>query len=308
MNVNTYNVLISSKNKSKSSDTNAELSVKLDEPYFNQVSEEMYVCMNQFHTIKSFYACQPGLNNHFQVIYRIPGFSENIETFDIYLSEGNYDVNTLKKEIQVQTNNALFDISYVPRLNKYLYKKIFVQNPEAQQFNVFILPKTAGVFLGFENGVEYEILAEGIHSAKFINLSGYTSMVIKIEGDLNIENSISNIEENNFKYDKILAVLNINDKAPMDSITFENDGCLFKHKIVGGNINTFKIKIVNESGRQFTNMADWIMSLRFEKVVRDNQFSMMERLLARINFFIGAMFLYFDIPIPITLDDMYRLQ
>ena len=297
-----FNVLISTQHK-KTFDTNTEIHVNIDDEYFNIPSDEMYVCMNQFHSIKSFYSCQNGLNNHFQVLFRLPDEPEIIETFNIYLSEGNYDVKTLMKEIKQLTNNGLFQIDYNAKLNKYKYINLF-----QPQFDVIIKPITAGVFLGFENGVEYLISAQGTYSSTFINLSGYTSMMIKIEGNLNLQNSISNIEDDKFRYEKILGVININKISPMDSITFENDGCLFRHKLVGSKINAFKIKIVNENGISFTNMADWTMSLRFEKVTKVNQFSVMERLLARINFFLGSIFLYFDIPINLTLDDMWMLN
>jgi hypothetical protein len=301
MNVNYFNVLISSRNK-KALDTNTVFSVSIDDEFFNaaNINDEYYVCMSQFQSIKSFYSCQDGLNNHFQVIFRLPGMPENIETFDIYLSEGNYDVISLKKEIQKQTNNALFDISYDAKTNKYLYKNLFQPT-----FQVFIKPITSGVFLGFEDNVEYLITADGTYSSKFINLSGYTNLVIKLQGDLNIRNTISNMQDEAFKYDKVLGVLNINDVAPMDSISFENDGCLFKHRF-DGKVNDFKIRIVNEDGLPFPNMADWMLSLKFEKVVKVNQYIMMERLLARINFFLGSMFLYFNIPVPIGLDDFRR--
>lgn len=303
MNVDTYNVLISSKNK-KYLDTNTEFNVKIDDTFFQNIgdNDEMYVCMNQFHTIKSFYAVQDGLNDHFQVIVRMEG--DTFDTFDYFIQEGNYNVNTFVTEIKRLTNTGFFDMIYDARLNKYLFK-----NSYQTGFDLFLKPINSGILFGLQNNAELFIdVLEGSYSTKFINLSGYTSMVIKIEGDLNIDNSISNVEEANFRYDKILAVLNVNDKSPMDSITFENDGCLFKHKIVGSKVNAFKIKIVNEDGTQFTNMADWIMSLRFEKIKKVNQFSLMERLLARLNFFIGAMFLHFDIPVPITLEDMRRLN
>jgi hypothetical protein len=82
-------------------------------------------------------------------------------------------------------------------------------------------------------------------------------------------------------------------------------GCLFKHRF-DGKVNDFKIRIVNEDGLPFPNMADWMLSLKFEKVLKVNQYIMMERLLARINFFLGSMFLYFNIPVPIGIDDFRR--
>lgn len=298
----TYNVLISSKNKNPT-DTNTSCQIVLNNDILTDNGEELFVCMTQFHCIKSFYACQTGLNDHFQIIVR-PIISPQDEAIDnYYIPEGNYDVKSLMKEIiemtKTKQSGDLFQISYDAKVNKYVYKNLF--RPD---FNVYIKPITAGIFLGLENGVEYLISAEGTYSSKYVNLSGYTSMIIKLDGSLSIENTISNVKSSSFEYDKILAVLNINDKAPMDTISFENDNCLFKHKLTVPKVNTFKVEIVNEDGMPFTNMADWFMTLKFEKVRKINSYSRLENLLSRINFYLGLMFLYFEIPIPITYDDL----
>jgi len=298
MDTKTYNVLISSKNK-KALDSNTFFEVSLQDEFFVENDEDMYVCMTQFHTIKSFYACQDGLNNHFQVILRLPNEPIAIEVFDIYIPEGNYNVKSLKEEIQKLTNNGLFDISYEMRTNKYLYKNLF-----QPQFEVYIKPITAAVFLGFENGLEYKIEADGTYSSKFINIAGYTSLVIKVAGDLNLENSISNLDSQVFRYDKILGVLNINDVASMDSIVFENDGCLFRHKVVGQKACTFRVQVVNEDGKEFTNMADWNMSLRFERIKTVNRFSTQEKILSQINFYLGSIYMFLNIPSRISLQDL----
>lgn len=303
----TFNVVISSKNKS-SGETNSLVSVKLKEDIIIKNDEELYLCMQSFHMIKSFYSCQHNLNNHFQVIYRIAGEPIAIETFDIYIAEGNYDVNSLKKQIQMQTNNALFDISYVPRLNKYLYKKLVQENPNnpnAMVFDVFIKPISSGIFLGFEDGIEYEITSEGTYSSKFINLSGYTNMILKIEGDVNINNTVSNIYENDFNYDKILGIFNLSDVAPMDSIIYEDNGsCMFKHKINNQKVSEFSIRIVNENGVSFPNMADWILVLKFEKTKAKNQNEQIEEALNDINYYLGNIYSYLNIPSRITFNDL----
>lgn len=303
----TFNVVISSKNKSLQ-DTNSSVSVKLKEDIYVANNEVLHVCMQKFHTVKSFYSCQQGLNNHFQVLFRLPGEDIPIETFDIYIAEGNYDVNSLKKQIQIETNNALFDISYVPRLNKYLYKKIVQpnqNNENAVVFDVFIKPISSGIFLGFENGVEYEITEEGTYSSKFINLSGYTSMILKINGDVNIGNTISNVNAKDYNYDKILGIFNINDVAPMDSIIYEDNGsCMFRHKINNNKISEFSIQIVNENGQVFPQMADWLLVLKFEKTKTRQTTENIENMLNDINYYIASLYSHMNIPSRITLNDL----
>jgi hypothetical protein len=295
-----FNIIISSKNRA-ADETNSSIIVKMKEDFYVADDEELYVCMSTFTMIKSFYAAQSGLNDHFQVIFRLPGENIPIEVFDRYLSEGNYDVNSLRNEIKKLNNNALFDITYEPRLNKYLFKNLFQPT-----FEVYIKPITAGVFFGFENNTEYLITAEGTYSSKFINVSGYTTMILKIDGDISIDNTISNVTTSDYTYDKILGVLSISDVPPMDSITYKDDGsCIFKHKINNKKIPSFNIKVVNEAGQQFPQMADWIMMLKFDKVKKTNpEISSLNQILYDIRFYIMSFYAYFQIPSRITFQDL----
>ena len=206
----------------------------------------------------------------------------------------------------------MFGIEYIPRLNKYLYKKLVqvnVNNPDAIVFDVYIKPITAGIFLGFENGVEYLITEQGTYSSKFINLSGYTSMIVKMEGDASLDNTISNISNKEFVYDKILGIFNIADVAPMDSIRYEDsDGCMFRHKINSQKIPSFKIKIVNEDGVQFPQMADWIMMLKFQKVRKSDAMVKVESLLDNMNYMMSSIYAYMGIPSRITLEDVLNTE
>ena len=303
MNTEVFNVVISSKNKVLTSDTNSSLLVKLKEDIFVDNDEELHVSLSSFNMIKSFYACQPGLNNYFKVLFKLPNESIAIETFDIYLSEGNYDVKTLVQEIKKQTNNALFDITYDSKLNKYLYKNLF-----QPQFEVWIKPINAGIFLGFENGQEYKILATGTYSSKFINISGYTSMILKIQSGMDITNTISNIYKADYQYDKILSILSVGDIAPMDSITYLNNGDnLFKHRVSNQKISSFRIQIANEDGNEFTNMSNWIMILKFEKVKNYNpDLSAMTSVLNDIRYYVMSFYSYVGVPSKITYEDLIQ--
>lgn len=295
------NVIISSKNKQKS-DTNSSMVVKLiDNIFTNNNNEDFYVSLSSFNMIKSFYACQNGLNNHFQVLFRIPGEAVVIEKFDTYITQGNYDVMSLMREIKTLTNNALFDITYDVKLNKFVYKNLFQPAIE-----VYIKPITAGIFMGFENGQEYKIETDGTYSSKFINISGYSQMLIKLDGDINIDNTISNVQSSTFVYDRVLAIIPLQDIAPMDSIMYRSDGSnIFRHKIGGTVLPSFQVKIVNEDGNEFPQMSDWIMALKFEQMRRDNrQLTTLNNLLDEIRFYIMKMFAYFQIPTSVTLEDL----
>lgn len=304
--VSDINIIISSKNK-KSNDTNSSVTVKLDNDIFIKQDEECYVNMTSFNMVKSFYACQTGLNDHFQIIVR--NIVTNDETIDnYYISQGNYDVKTLMNEIITITAGKanLFQISYEPKLNKFLYKNLFYS-----AYEVYIKCINAGIFLGFQNGIEYQILATGTYSSKFINVSGYTHMIIKLEGEINIDSTISNIYSSTYKIDKVLGIFSLTDVAPMSTIKYDNQdgGVNFRYKVLNEKIPEFTIKIVNEDGNEFPQMTEYVLSLRFEKVKKNNQqISNIAELVADLNYYVKSLYSHLNIPSRVTLEDLKNMQ
>ena len=300
--VNVTNIIISSKNR-VSNDTNSSVSVKLDNDIFIRQDEECYVNMTSFNMVKSFYACQTGLNDHFQIIAKNP--ISNDEAIDnYYISEGNYDVKTLMLEIMRITKSIenLFQIGYDSKLNKYVYKNLFQPT-----FDIYIKCINAGVFLGFENGVEYQISSEGTYSSKFINVSGYTHMILKIEGEMNIDNTISNIYDKIYKTDKVLGIFSLTDIVPMGTIKYDNQdgGVNFRYKILNDKIPKFTIKIVNEDGNVFPQMTEWVLSLKFELVKKkDMQMTELLETMSELTYYVKSLYSYMNIPSRITMDDL----
>lgn len=295
-----FNIVISSKNTGVN-DTNSSLHVKLEENLSILGDNEIYICMQSFHMIKSFYSCQAGLNDHFQIIVR-PVVSPSDEAIDnYYLPQGNYDVKSLMNEIIKITRGEddIFQMKYEPKLNKYIFTNLF-----RQDFNVYIKCINSGIFFGFENGKEYLISSQGTYSSKFINVSGYSNMIIRMQGDFNIGSTFSNIYKKIYEYDKILGILNISDVAPMDGIVFEDNGsCMFKYRVNNNQVANFSIEIVNEEGTLFPQMADWIMVLKCERIKPKKDYAQMEKLLTDITYYMAQFYAYMKIPSRITLKD-----
>jgi len=295
----TMNIIISSKNRI-SNDTNSSVSVKLDRDIVIQPDEECYVNMTSFNMVKSFYACQSGLNDYFQVFFKTG--NDVIETYNRYLSQGNYSVKTLLEEIKAKTV-ALFDITYDSKLNKFMYKN-------STFFDVYIKPINAGIFFGFENGTEYKIEPSGTYSSKFVNVSGYTHMIIKMEGEINIDSTISNIYSKTYTIDKVLGIFSLTDVAPMSTIKYDNQdgGANFRYKVLNDKIPKFTIKVVNENGDIFPQFTDWVLSLKFEKIKKTNQqFSHIEEMMTDFNYYVKSLYSYLSIPSRISMQDLqYR--
>lgn len=259
-----YNLIISSANR-LSTDSISNINVDLEQSLIARDDEYFTVNMIQFNTIKAFYAVQKDLNSNFQVIL-YNNQSEVFDTIDNEIPEGNYNVFTLKDTIASQTLNNI-QIEYDSKLNKYIFKKIV--NP---LYTVYLKCINSGVFFGLENGVQYLITDEGMYSSKFINISGYENMVINISGDIDIENSITNISNPTYVQSQILGIIPIANVAPMDTISYNNcdGGINYNYKIHNRYIRNLKIQITNERGVEFPQISDYLLSLQFIRHKKDN--------------------------------------
>ena len=292
------NILVSSKNK-KASDNNSHFTVELKQDFVINDDEEAYISMSSFNIIKSFYAVQAGLNDQFVVKYKVLGVVT--ESHTRFITPGNYDVNTLMSEIQALLNGALFEISYDAKKNKFLFKNIFQLDAD-----VYLQCINCGDLLGFHNGQETLIHKEnGTYSDKFVNISGFTSMVLKIGGDIDLQNSVSNIQQHEFHVDKILGIVPIGDVAPMDMISYNDTTMAFKNRILNRKISSFDITISNENGDEFVGLDNWIMTLKIEKSVVYKQEQNIALYLHNIEFYLMSLYSYLDIPSRLTFDDVY---
>ena len=292
------NILVSSKNK-KASDNNSHFTVELKQDFVIDDDEEAYISMSSFNIIKSFYGVQAGLNDQFVVKYKIMGVVT--ESHTRFITPGNYDVNTLMSEIQALLNGALFEISYDVKKNKFLFKNIFQLDAD-----VYLQCINCGDLLGFHNGQETLIHKDnGTYSDKFVNISGFTSMVLKIGGDIDLQNSVSNIQQHEFHVDKILGIVPIGDVAPMDMISYNDTTMAFKNRILNRKISSFDITISNENGDEFVGLDNWIMTLKIEKNVVYKQEQNIALYLHNIEFYLMSLYSYLDIPSRLTFDDVY---
>jgi hypothetical protein len=292
------NILVSSKNK-KASDNNSHFTVELKQDFVINDDEEAYISMSSFNIIKSFYAVQAGLNDQFVVKYKMLGVVT--ESHTRFITPGNYDVNTLMSEIQALLNGALFEISYDAKKNKFLFKNIFQLDAD-----VYLQCINCGDLLGFHNGQETLIHKEnGTYSDKFVNISGFTSMLLKIGGDIDLQNSVSNIQQHEFHVDKILGIVPIGDVAPMDMISYNDTTMAFKNRILNRKISSFDITISNENGDEFVGLDNWIMTLKIEKNVVYKQEQNIALYLHNIEFYLMSLYSYLDIPSRLTFDDVY---
>ena len=265
-----HNIIVCSKNRSVIEPNASQITVSLNNDLICKENEYFTVNIASFNMIKSFYAVQNNLNNIMNVYLKHKITGEYDAPYFRNITEGNYTVRTLIKELQDKLFD-LIDISYDSRLNKFLFKRAQIVAQEGfadpNDYDVYIEPLNSGVFLGLENNKKFLVPAEGAYSTSFINVNGYSNMIIKISGGVSIDNSIMNITNEYYEPSRVLAVIDLQQVAPMDSITYSNHSTNTNnlYKISNNKINNFTIEIVNEDNIVFPQMSDYILNLCFEK-------------------------------------------
>lgn len=284
-----HNIVVCSKNRT-SADTPSNVTVNLEQNLICNENEFWTVNVASFNMIKSFYAVQNNLNNGINVWLQNKSTGLFDDPYLRLISEGNYNVKTLIAELQ----EKLFDlikITYDNRLNKFLFERLPTvvsdDYENVEDYEVFIEPINSGVFLGLENNVKFHIpQGESVFSNTFVNTSGYSNMMIKISG-VSIENSIMNISNQYYQPSQVLAIIDLQQVAPMDSILFSADSLNSNnnvYKINDKKVSSFSIEIVNENNISFPQMSDFILNLCFERRSNQNEVSgVIQSILRRLN-------------------------
>jgi len=273
--MNKHEIIVFSKNRSQN-ESSSQFSVNLNNNIICGPDEYFTISLSSFFMIKSFYSIQSGLNNVFYIVMRKP--NDTTEYFR-GIPDGNYDTRELLKKL-IELCFGLMDVSYDPIKNKFIFKR--VENEVTEGYDVFIRPLNCGVILGLNDGIEKLVTEGGIYSDRFVNLSGDSSMLIKL-GDVSFEKSYINMVSENFEVNNILGIIDIASVAPMDSIT--SDCKDVEYKISDKNIKKLSISIVNENNVVFPYMSDSIMKLTIKKYkAKSNEIeALMNQILTRIN-------------------------
>ena len=291
------NIIICSKNRAIN-DTPSNITVNLNTDLICNDDEFFTVKINQFNMIKSFYSVQTGLNDELRLYLYLDGVID--DAYVRKIPQGNYSVNTLIQTLKQVFIDDIITVDYDRRLNKFFFKR--KQNAISDIYDkVSIVCINSGIILGIENNEELFIDFEGVLSTKFVNISGYEMMLIKLGGDISIDKSYMNLTNQFYTPSQVIAMINLQQYIPMDSIILnnsnENDNNIFVIK--SKKISSFNIQIVNENNVEFPQMSDFILSLCFEKHTNKNlMLQGINAILVRLNdlmFYVTYLFSYFNI-------------
>ncbi len=294
--MNKNNVIICSKNRRKENTSTSSLDVELSTPLKCGENEFFTVNIQSFNMIKSFYAIQNGLNNKFFVVMKGED-GAYVEEFVRYIPQGNYTVASLLIKLQELCFN-LVNVEYDRILNKFKYTKSTSPDYNIEGYDMYIRCENCGLILGFDDGVE-KLINTTTLSDNFVNVSGFTSLIIKL-GGLSMSSSYINMVSSKYDISRMIGIVDIASIMPMDSIVYNSD--VGQYKITDKIITRFSIDIVNENNVIFPQMSDYILNLVFEKHSLPTDYNVMfNTLMTRINdliFYISYLFQYFNISSP----------
>ena len=256
-----YNIIVCSKNK-QPYDRASYVSVNLTTPVICKDNENLSIYVSSFNTIKSFYNVQYNLNNEFNIILK--NTVEELVYFRT-IQQGNYNIDNFLEALQ-SACFGIISVSYDEKLNKFIFTRVVQDNPLFETYDLYISPINCGVLLGLTDGVNKQITIEPTYTDTFVNISGYSSLLIKIDG-VSIDKSFVNLTGTNYDVNKIISLIDVANVAPMDSISLNNSHCNTgtKFKLNDKKIQAFSIQIVNEDNKEFPQFGDFILNLVIEK-------------------------------------------
>ena len=278
--MNQYNIISFSKNR-QNADTTTPSNVKivLNNSIICNDNEYLSLKLQSFNTIKSFYSIQNNLNNIFYIVLKKIG--ENDDEYIRQIPVGNYNVKTLLFALR-EASLGLYNIEYSTLLNKFIFKRENT-NVNVVGYDVYLRCSNSGIILGFKNNVDYLITNEGLYSETFANISGYTSLFIKIEG-LGIEIFNINMSSDSYNVNKIIDWVDVSNIQPMDNILIDNKGSDKKIIIKDKKLPSFNVVIVNENGVEFPQMSDYVIHFIVEKhKIKDDMLYAVEFIIKRLN-------------------------
>ena len=207
-----------------------------------------WIMKNDFYNTQS-------ANNKFQITFKD---ANNIITSSIIkiIEPGNYNV------IQMQStlNDALSDIcsiEYLSILNKYKYRKTNTNS------KVFITSISANDFLGFENGIEYEILELGLISKNVLNMAGDSIIILEIPNISTNPRILDNILTGNVVPSSTMAYIVI-DIPSYGLLKYENadSGDSFSYVLTNTDIKSLNLVVKNQD-KEIIEISDYDLTLQF---------------------------------------------
>jgi hypothetical protein len=202
-------------------------------------------------------------NNSFDL--ELVGGSTTLQSYII--PDGNYSVLTLRDTLNVLLN-GLMTVSYNYSNNTYTFTKSTIV------YTITIKNIKCPQLIGIDKNTEITI--GGVNSS-YINMVDYSQIIIM--SDLNY----MDLNQDNIMYDENMRISQIllqvvkQDVEPFRSITNNDDK--ISYNLTNNNINKIRFTIMNEKGKEITDIGDWYLHLNFEVCEKEDYRSIVKGLM-----------------------------
>lgn len=226
------------------------------------VDKNKYLKCNvkKFYTLNTMYNVSSLIGNNTFDLELIAG-TTILQSYTI--PDGNYSVLTLRDTLNVLLN-GLVNVSYSYSSNTYTFSKTSLTYTTITIKNI-----KCSQLIGLSTSKE--ITVGGIKSS-YINMVDYSQLIIMSDlnyMDLNQDNIIY---DENMRISQILLQVIRQDIEPFRAITQDDDDV--SYNLLNTNINRIRFKIMNEKGKEITDIGDWYLHLNFETIEQDDLKSM----------------------------------
>lgn len=267
---NTINTFISSANR-PSNEYVYDFVVEFPDSTI-KCNENEYIKLNvvSFDMLNTMYNINSN-NNYFNVsVY---------DELDVYLfstiyniPEGNYSVMSLKTWL-LSTLKLIMNVSYNSAQNTFTFTKTIIDTNK-----YYIIPFTAGSFLGLTNGSRNLIPVDGF-TTNYINLVNYNKIIIRTQNINYFSNNVENLHTkvNKLSFSDIIFWKSKQDVEPFRNISYSNEdsGNSFNLILQDKHISNMRLQLKNEFGDFITDAPDYLIVLQFsihekEEIIRSS--------------------------------------
>ena len=245
-------IYISSKNRS-SSEKIYNFNVILNNPIIVNRNQGINISVVGFSMLNTDYNLK-NCSFYIQEHHFIPITNSILHT--ITIPDGNYSYLTLLNYLKNNTEfNTYLDIEYIKERNSFKFTNKLIEG------NVLIISNNCDKILG----IKTQLLVETSAESSYINLTNYSHIIIKSNNIIFEDSTEDNINNNELCNSSILFMLDKQDIAPFQLISYRNydKSDNYSYNIINRQISIIDLHLYNENGDELKYTNDYFLTLKF---------------------------------------------
>ncbi len=193
--------------------------------------------------------------------------SDNLITSYTYnIPNGNYSYISFMDYLN-QILAGKIKVEYLKHRNAYKFTNLI-----STTYDLYLMPQNANKFLGVYSDITLASYTNISYEGSYINLTNYSHIIIK-SNLLDFEdNTQDNIEMSGLRSSSILFMIDKQDIAPFQLISYRNfdKSDNYSYNITNKQINIIDLHLYNENGEMLTETDDYFLTLKITIFNKEN--------------------------------------